>query len=80
MLSKKLFPIHGHFINAQTAKKDLELDVDILDRTDTLWVLIWEYYMRAELQMNIPLAPDMMKIKLFESADQSMITPEPVKQ
>ena len=34
LLSKQLFPIHGHFINAQTAQKDLELDVDILDRTD----------------------------------------------
>ncbi|MEW6438010.1 MAG: hypothetical protein AB1508_12675 [Pseudomonadota bacterium] len=79
LLSKKLFPIHGHFINAQRAQKDLELDVDILDRTDDLWALIWEYYLRAELQMNIQLTPEMIKIKLFESAEDSIITPEAVR-
>lgn len=65
LLSKQLFPIHGHFINANNAKDDLELSVDILDRTDDLWKLIWEYYIRAEIQMNIPLAPNVVKLKLF---------------
>ncbi len=79
LLSKQLFPIHGHFINAQTAQKELELDVDILDRTDELWGMIWEYYLRAEVQMGIAPAPDTIKIKLFESATESIITPEPVR-
>lgn len=78
LLSKKLFPIHGHFINALTAQK-MGLDVDILDRTDDLWATIWEYYLRAEVQMNIPPAPDAIKIKLFESSAESIITPEAVK-
>lgn len=74
LLSKQLFPIHGHFIDANNAKDDLELSVDILDRTDNLWKLIWEYYIRAEIQMNIPSGPNSVKLKLFESADQSLVT------
>jgi hypothetical protein len=74
LLSKQLFPIHGHFINANNAKNDLELSVEIFDRTDDLWKLIWEYYIRAEIQMNIPQAPNTVKLKLFESTDQSLVT------
>jgi hypothetical protein len=74
LLSKQLFPIHGHFINAHNAQHDLELSVDILDRTDDLWKLIWEYYIRAEIQMNIPAGPNAVRLKLFESADQSLVT------
>jgi len=80
LLSKKFFPNHGQFINAETAEKDLELSIETLDRTDDLWKMIWEYYLRAELQMNIPPAPDTIKIKLFESSAESIITPEAVKQ
>jgi len=79
LLSKKFFPNHGQFINAETAEKDLELSIETLDRTDDLWKLIWEYYLRAELQMNIQIAPDQIKIKLFESAAESIITPESAK-
>jgi hypothetical protein len=74
LLSKRLFPVHGHFINAATAKNQLELEVEILDQTDNLWELIWEYYIRAEVQMNIGLQPPMTKIKLFESAAASLMT------
>ena len=79
LLSKELFPIHGHFINAETAKNNLELNVDILEKTDDLWKMIWEYYTRAEVQMNIPPSPDSVKIKLFESSSASIISPEAVK-
>ena len=79
LLSKELFPIHGHFINAATAQKDLELDIDIIDKTDELWRLIWEYYTRAEVQMNISPSPDTIKIKLFESSEESIIAPEAAK-
>jgi len=74
LLSKQLFPVHGHFIDAQTALHDLELSVDTLERTDDLWKLIWEYYIGAEIQMNIPQAPNTVKLKLFESANHSLVT------
>jgi hypothetical protein len=73
LLSKQVFPVHGHFINATTARDTLELEVEVLDRGDALWELIWEYYLRCEVQMNIPAAPNVIKTKLFESADQSLI-------
>lgn len=73
LLSKQLFPIHGHFINAATAKKDLELEVEILERKDKLWELIWEYYIRAEIQMNIQTQPNLMKIKLFKMSNKSFV-------
>jgi hypothetical protein len=74
LLSKKLFPIHGHYINGQTAK-DMGLQVELLEKDDPLWVLIWEYYIRCEMQMNFPLQPGHIKTKLFESGNQvSLIT------
>jgi hypothetical protein len=69
LLSKELFPVHGHYINGQTAK-GMGLQIDLLDREDPLWQLIWDYYMRCELQMNIPLQPPLIKTKLFESGNQ----------
>jgi len=70
LLSKELFPVHGHYINGQTAK-DMGLQVDLLDMGDPLWKLIWDYYMRCELQMNVPLQPGPhIKTKLFESGNQ----------
>lgn len=49
LLSKQLFPVHGHVISAQTAKKELELEVEILSQNDPLWESIWSYYARAEI-------------------------------
>ena len=76
LLSKEVFPVHGHFINALTARDILKLEVEVLEKTSELWQLIWEYYLRCEVQMNIPLGPNVSKIKLFESSDQSLITPD----
>jgi hypothetical protein len=74
LLSKKLFPVHGHYINGQAAK-DIGLRVELLDKDDPLWKLIWEYYIRCEVQMNIPLQPGLIKTKLFESGNQvSLVT------
>lgn len=74
LLSKELFPVHGHYINGQSAK-DMGLQVELLDRQDVLWQLIWEYYMRCELQMNIQLQPALVKTKLFEAGNQmSLVT------
>lgn len=74
LLSKQLFPVHGQFIDGATAKRELELEVDILDRTDELWRQLWAYYIRCEVQMNLALQPPMIKIKLFESAHLSLVT------
>ena len=74
LLSKQLFPVHGHFIDADNAQNDLELNVEKLERTDDLWKLIWEYYIRAEIQMNVQQAPNTIKLKLFESANHSLVT------
>jgi hypothetical protein len=69
LLSKQLFPVHGQFIDGGTAQQ-LGLEIDVLDKGDKLWELIWEYYIRSELQMNIALSPGMVKVKLFESSAQ----------
>lgn len=78
LLSKKLFPVHGQFIDGRTARDELELEVDLLDRRDAVWDLIWEYYCRCEIQMNLPLPqlPNLVKIKLFESRQVSLVTPD----
>jgi hypothetical protein len=73
LLSKELFPVHGQFIDGATARGELELDVEALDKEDALWQLIWEYYVRSEVQMNIPLQPPLIKIKLFESGETSLV-------
>lgn len=69
LLSKQLFPVHGHYINGQTAQ-DMGLLIELLDKDDPLWKLIWDYYIRCELQMNIPLNPPHIKTKLFEARDK----------
>lgn len=69
LLSKQLFPVHGHYIDGATAK-ELGLEVDVLDKDDPLWKQIWSYYIRCEVQMNIPLQPGLIKTKLFESKNQ----------
>jgi hypothetical protein len=74
LLSKQLLPVHGHVISAQTAKKELALEVEILSQNDPLWELIWNYYVRTEIQMNIGFTAPMLKIKLFESAVASLVT------
>jgi hypothetical protein len=78
LLSKQLFPVHGHFISATSAENDLDLEIDELDMNDDLWKLNWEYYIRCELQMNLPVpnGPQHVRIKLFESSTQSLITPD----
>lgn len=74
LLSKQLFPVHGQYIDGATAKQ-LGLEVEVLDKDDALWKLIWDYYIRCEVQMNIPLAQGFIKTKLFESGNQvSLVT------
>src|ERR1039457_7222049 len=67
LLSKKLFPVHGQFIDGATAKNELQLNVEVLDMQDELWLKIWEYYVRSEVLMNIQRPGTPAKLKLFES-------------
>jgi hypothetical protein len=72
LLSKQLFPVHGHYIDGTTAQK-LGLEVEVLDKDDALWKQIWNYYIRCEVQMNISLQPPAIKTKLFESGKTSLV-------
>jgi hypothetical protein len=72
LLSKQLFPVHGQFIDGPTASQ-LELEVELLDKSDVLWDRIWEYYIRCEVQMNMQIQAPMIKIKLFESSQMSLV-------
>jgi hypothetical protein len=72
LLSKQLFPVHGQFIDGSTATK-LELEVELLDKADPLWEKIWEYYIRCEVQMNMQLNPPLVKIKLYESSQMTLV-------
>lgn len=73
LLSKQLFPVHGQFIDGMTAKNELGLEVEVLDKADKLWEMIWEYYIRCEVQMNIPIQTGVIKTKLFESSSSSLV-------
>jgi hypothetical protein len=74
LLSKQLFPVHGQYIDGTTAQK-LGLEVEVLEKEDHLWKLIWDYYIRCEVQMNIPLTAGNIKTKLFEAGDKiSLVT------
>jgi Serine dehydrogenase proteinase len=68
LLSKQLFPVHGHYIDGATAKQ-LGLVAEVLDKDDALWKLIWDYYIRCEVQMNIPIQQGLIKTKLYESGN-----------
>ncbi|HLX84408.1 MAG TPA: hypothetical protein VKR59_10960 [Terriglobales bacterium] len=74
LLSKQLFPVHGHYIDGTTAK-GLGLEVEVLGKDDPLWRQIWDYYIRCEVQMNLPIQAGYIKTKLFESGNQvSLVT------
>jgi hypothetical protein len=67
LLSKQLFPVHGQYIDGVSAQK-MGLEVEVLDKNDELWELVWQYYIRAEVQMNIQIAQGRITTKLFESS------------
>jgi hypothetical protein len=74
LLSKQLFPVHGHTISGATAKSELGLEVELLEQTDNVWQLIWEYYLRCEMHMNLPGQAGLIKTKMFESSFESLVT------
>ena len=72
LLSKQLFPVHPQFINGETAR-DLGLEVEILSKDEELWKLLWAYYIRSEVQMNLQVQPPLIKIKSFESSQAGLL-------
>lgn len=47
-----IFKVHGRMINANTAKTDLKLNVELLGKDHSLWKKLWHYYVRADVQLN----------------------------
>jgi len=47
--------------------------MEVGTKEDALWKAIWDYYIRCEVQMNIPLLPTHIKTKLFESGTVSLV-------
>jgi hypothetical protein len=72
LLSKQLFPVHPQFINGETAK-NLGLEVEILSKDEPLWDLLWTFYIRSEVQMNLPIQAPLIKVKSFESSQGSLV-------
>ena len=77
LLSKELFPIHGQFIDANTAKSELGLEVEILGMQDQL--LAGHLGILRPVRGTVGDLPCTRtrppKIKLFESSQASLITP-----
>ncbi len=47
-----VFKVHGRMVNANTAKTELKLDVELLGKDDALWKDLWQYYVRADVAMK----------------------------
>jgi hypothetical protein len=47
-----IFKVHGRMIDANAAKTELSLEVDLLGKDDPLWKEIWQYYVRADVQLG----------------------------
>lgn len=64
---------HGRMIRAEEARDEIGLDVEILDRDDERWKVLWEIYVRMEIFMQTypRLDPnDAGPAKLFADAEQ----------
>ncbi len=46
------FKVHGRRINGHQAKNGLGLNVELLGRSDELWKLLWQYYVRADAALT----------------------------
>ncbi|MGE5568749.1 MAG: SDH family Clp fold serine proteinase [Rhodospirillales bacterium] len=49
-----IFKVHGRMIDGNTAKADLKLNVRLLGKDDPLWKELWQYYVRADVQLSRP--------------------------
>lgn len=46
-----IFKVHGRMINGTTAKTELKLNVRLLGKDEPLWKELWQYYVRADVQL-----------------------------
>jgi len=46
------FKVHGRMIDGNAAKTKLNLNVRLLGKDDPLWKCLWEYYVRADVQLS----------------------------
>jgi hypothetical protein len=67
---------HGRMIGAEEARDEVGLDVEILDRADERWKVLWEIYVRMEIFIQtIPVeADDPGPAKLFADAEQTQLS------
>jgi hypothetical protein len=67
---------HGRMIGAEEARDEIGLDVEILDRLDPRWKLIWEIYVRMEIfiQTYPTEGDDPGPAKLFADAEQTQLS------
>jgi len=66
---------HGRMINVAEIMKDNDLKnlkIVHLKPNDPLWNILWEIYVRSEVFLGINPNPQVMKAKLFESANSSL--------
>jgi serine dehydrogenase proteinase len=65
---------HGRMIGAQECRDQLGLDVQILDRDDPLWKLMWEIWVRMEIYLQTYPAEDAEPSKIFADADEVQLS------
>jgi hypothetical protein len=67
---------HGRMIGAEEAKDEIGLDIEILDRADERWNVLWEIYVRMEIfiQTFPREGDDPGPAKLFADAHQTQLS------
>lgn len=67
---------HGRMIPAEECRDDLKLDVEVLDREDERWKLIWEIWVRMEifLQTYPTGADENGPAKIFADKDEIQLS------
>ena len=66
---------HGRMINASEilATRDLnKLAIELMQKEDNLWNIIWEIYVRSEVFLSMNPDPQQIKAKLFESSNSTL--------
>lgn len=67
---------HGRMIPAEECRDDLKLDVEVLDKEDERWKLIWEIWVRMEifLQTHPREAEEQGPAKIFADQDEIQLS------
>jgi hypothetical protein len=67
---------HGRMIGAEECRDELKLDVEVLDRDDERWKVVWEIYVRMEifLQTYPRAADDAGPAKIFADCEEIQLS------